>query len=236
MRFRGQMSHAPEDVAGWRAGRGWGPFSGAQLTIVICVVAVTILLPVSAFAVVSGSNSFVTDATTGKQAQVDAKNNLKTAVHDAVSGTAAKVNALGQQLAAVTGTVTVNGIARPANPVDMYTTSAAVPGCQTFPAPAGHALVITSVDLVVPPGTAANEFVLQRGIGSCPGSFTALQKKEDATVPALSSHQITFPSGLVIPDGYVLLVATFGNDFVSVNGYLVPDSYCTPATACLNGG
>ena len=55
-----------------RDGRGWGPFSGAQLTVIIVAIAVMIMLPVGAFAVVSGSNVFVTDAVTGKQQKVNA--------------------------------------------------------------------------------------------------------------------------------------------------------------------
>jgi hypothetical protein len=65
---------AGEAVAGKRrrrAGRGWGPFSGGQLTVIIVAISVMILLPVGAFAVVSGSNVFVTDAVSGKQQSVN---------------------------------------------------------------------------------------------------------------------------------------------------------------------
>jgi len=61
-----------------REGRGWGPFSGAQLTIIIVAICVMVMLPVGAFAVVSGSNVFVTDATTGAQAKVNAQGELQT--------------------------------------------------------------------------------------------------------------------------------------------------------------
>src|SRR5260221_13076089 len=54
-----------------RAGRGWGPFTGAQLTIIVTAVVVMVMLPVGAFAVVTGSNVFVTDATSGKHATVN---------------------------------------------------------------------------------------------------------------------------------------------------------------------
>jgi hypothetical protein len=53
-------------------GRGWGPFSGGQLTVIIVAIAVMILLPVGAFAAVAGSNVFVTDATSGKTQVVNA--------------------------------------------------------------------------------------------------------------------------------------------------------------------
>jgi len=53
-----------------REGRGWGPFSGGQLTVIIVAICVMVMLPVGAFAVVAGDNVFVTDPTTGKQAKV----------------------------------------------------------------------------------------------------------------------------------------------------------------------
>jgi hypothetical protein len=49
--------------------RGWGPFSGAQLTVVIVTLAVLFLFPVGAWAV-TGSNVFVADAGSGQRAFV----------------------------------------------------------------------------------------------------------------------------------------------------------------------
>ena len=62
-----------------RGGRGWGPFSGAQLTVIVTAVVVMVMLPVGAFAVVSGSNAFVTDATSGKHAAVNTLGQLTVA-------------------------------------------------------------------------------------------------------------------------------------------------------------
>ena len=42
--------------------RGWGPFTGGQLTAIVITLAIVIGFPVAAFAV-TGSNVFVTDAT-----------------------------------------------------------------------------------------------------------------------------------------------------------------------------
>ena len=47
-----------------RAPKTWGPFTGRQLTTIICVVFVTVMFPVGAWAV-AGSNVFVTDAVSG---------------------------------------------------------------------------------------------------------------------------------------------------------------------------
>jgi hypothetical protein len=52
------------------APKTWGPFTGRQLTTVICVLAVTIAFPFGAWATVSGSNSFITDAVSGNHASV----------------------------------------------------------------------------------------------------------------------------------------------------------------------
>jgi hypothetical protein len=63
-----------------RSGRGWGPFSGGQITVIILAVVVMVGLPVGAFAVVSGSNVFVTDATSGKHATVNPGGQMLVAV------------------------------------------------------------------------------------------------------------------------------------------------------------
>jgi hypothetical protein len=86
-----------------RSGRGWGPFSGAQLTIIIVTISVMILLPVGAFAVVSGSNVFITDAVSGKQAKVSTNGEVLT-------------NTRATQLIS-TGTMTVD----PATSVNLFT-------------------------------------------------------------------------------------------------------------------
>ena len=73
--------------------KSWGPFSGGQLTIIIVAIVVMVALPVGAFAV-SGTNSFITDATTGAQAKVSTAGALSTAE-------------AGQTVIIVSGTTTV---------------------------------------------------------------------------------------------------------------------------------
>jgi len=53
----------------------WGPFTGRQLTTIICVVVAAALFPVGAWAV-SGSNVFVTDSNSGTHAMVDSAGQL----------------------------------------------------------------------------------------------------------------------------------------------------------------
>src|SRR5437016_10163540 len=90
-----------------RAGRGLVPFRSGHLTIIVVTLVIVVAFPFAAFAV-TGSNVFVTDATSGTHAKVDAKNNLQTAIHDPVSGTAATVDTSGN-LHVSTGRVQIYG-------------------------------------------------------------------------------------------------------------------------------
>src|SRR3954468_11693229 len=56
-----------------------GPFTGRQLTTVIVAIVVMVMLPVGAMAV-TGSNVFVTDATSGARAKVDTAGNVQSKV------------------------------------------------------------------------------------------------------------------------------------------------------------
>jgi hypothetical protein len=166
---------APANARRRREGRGWGPFSGGQLTVIVVTFAVLLLFPVGAWAL-SFSNVAITDpggvnqakVDAGKNlhaavadpggvnvAKVDAKNNLNTAIHDAGTGTAAKVNGFGQLSAAVTGAVTAN-VAYPTSAIVHSDDGAGNPvvgasadcssGCaKVIAPPAGKALVVTSI-------------------------------------------------------------------------------------------
>jgi len=66
----------------------WGPFTGRQLTTIICVLIVTVLFPVAAWAV-TGSHVFITDPRNGHYGAVDAAGNqsgLSTAASAATPG------------------------------------------------------------------------------------------------------------------------------------------------------
>jgi hypothetical protein len=64
-------------VATTDRGRGLGPFTGRQLTVIVCVAVVMVMFPIGAFAV-TGTSIFVTDHTTGKQARVTGAGQLVT--------------------------------------------------------------------------------------------------------------------------------------------------------------
>jgi hypothetical protein len=58
--------------------RGWGPFTGGQLTAIVIAVVAMVMFPVGAWAV-SGSNVFLTDAVSGKRATVNPAGSLNVA-------------------------------------------------------------------------------------------------------------------------------------------------------------
>jgi hypothetical protein len=228
MRLRNHQSDAVSEPR--RQGRGWGPFSGGQLTAIVITLAIVIGFPVAAFAV-TGSNSFITDFTSGAHAKVDAKKNVNTAIHDATSGVAAKVDSLGRQLALVAGSVTVNGVTRPAKPVDLFTTTRDIVSCTTIEPPAGTALVVTSIGITN--YSTGTDIMVNRQVGDCV-SYSGSYLKARRFIGNLGYAEISFPSGLVIPDGGAIKIygATTSS---TVNGYLVPSSACPTSAACLKG-
>jgi hypothetical protein len=72
----GQETETVEDHTEMPARRGLGPFTGAQLTVIIVVFAVLLLAPIGAWAVSTSSVS-VTDAGSGQHATVSASGQLK---------------------------------------------------------------------------------------------------------------------------------------------------------------
>jgi hypothetical protein len=259
VRLRKKQSDAIDGTTGGldgnqrrRGGRGWGPFSGGQLTVIVVAVVVMMLFPVGAWAAYSVSHVTITDNTGARVANVDTKSNLDTATRDAVSGVAAKVNSLGQQLATVSGSVTVNGTTRVTDPLNSYTShDRRVLGngtnCMEF-ADAGHVLVVTSVSIgridVADQQSPLSVIDISRAVGDCATGFNGYSStKSGAPSTTVGLQTVNFPSGLVIPDGTRLWVRdgqNGGSTFdISVNGYELPNSYCPPnpgEVVCQKGG
>ncbi len=211
--------------------RTWGPFSGRQLTTIICIALVTILFPVGAWAV-SGTNSFITDATSGVHTKVTSTGQLQTHPNGPLG---------------VTGSVSVSGAVRAANPVDMYTNvfglSDATPTkqCAILTPPAGHALVITSMKLS---NSASDVFPFSvnfyRGTGTS-AAPTFLAPKDSTTFNQPGSFETQFPTGFVLPSGNVLIIqgalqTANTVTIVTVNGYQILNSACPTVAACSLGG
>jgi hypothetical protein len=222
-----------------REGRGLGPFSGGQLTIIIVTFAVLLLFPIGAWAL-TFSNVAITDPGGVNQANVDAQHNLDTATRDAVSGVAAKVNSLGQQLAAVTGSVTATPTPLSAS-FDNETPVGQPSPCTSLTptVPAGKALVVTSVTVAVSFVTTGP--VVVSLVAATPGSpCNGLSNADISEVSGRGETEfIPFPQGYPIKAGHVLglNVSSGSGDasmFVTVKGYWVSTT-CTvsgPPTGC----
>lgn len=206
MRQRKSQSDAPETsdghspvTKGRREGRGWGPFSGGQLATVIIAVVVMAMLPVGAFAVVSGSNAFVTDATTGKHAAVNSAGALTVAP--------AATNALFTGIAINFATFTCASVVTP---------------------PAGKALVVTSIEVSYLGSTGAEFEVTATTTAAC-GGFNLRDLYSGKVSGGPTTLNVPFGSGVAIKNGNSIAVSANGNGTtrVYVYGYLVPAGACS---------
>jgi hypothetical protein len=224
-----------------RDGRGLGPFSGGQLTMIIVTFAVLLLFPIGAWAL-TFSNVAITDPGGVNQAKVDANNNLYTATHDAVSGVAAKVNSFGQLSVAASGSVT----ATPTPPDSSYNAVPVLFGeaggaCHsvTPTVPTGKALMVTSVTVDI-------LSVITGPVGVQIGSATpgspcgSLNVADIVQISGAKVNQIVpMPSGFPVKTGHVVYVSigsssTDATAVASVHGYLV-SATCTvtgPPAGC----
>jgi hypothetical protein len=201
--------------------RGWGPFTGRQLTTIICVGLVTILFPVGAWAV-SGSNVFVTDIHSGDHAAVNSAGQLQT--HPNGTQTVA-----GSVTAAVSGSVT----ATPSPPSAMYHEFAGGNVNDCIPiatAPVGEATVLTSIHVTA--GVGISGTVRLAASANC-----ASQTLDFAAMSSADGQRdFEFPSGLPVANGhhlYVQVKEASGSPDVGVYsfGYNVPAAQC--ASGCL---
>jgi hypothetical protein len=189
-----------------REGRGLGPFSGAQLTIIVVTFAVLLLFPVAAWAT-TGTTVFLTDHTTGKTATVNS------------------VGAL-----TVAGSVT----AAPTPPSLTYNVVESASGAcsNVTPAvPAGEALVVTSMTIWVTSVT-TGPVVVDIDAGTTASPCSASNNLNNLSLPNSGSSVIVpFPSGLAFKTGHTVSAALSSSSGdahveVSVHGYLVPSTQC----------
>lgn len=127
---------AGEDKARRRAmRRGWGPFSGGQLTVIVVTVAVLLLLPVGAWAAYTVSHVTITDNAGVNTANVDAGHHLL----------------VGDGVGSLTVDGTVSG--RPLPPTSPFQFNENIQAIDTFvigPAPLSTAINLTSLTISVP--------------------------------------------------------------------------------------
>lgn len=175
--------------------RGLGPFTGGQLTTIVCFLVAAVAFPMGAWAV-SGSNSFITDAKSGAHATVSKSGALN-----------------------VAGTV----IAGAAPLKDMYHSWTGIysTGVAIATAPAGHSLVVTSLNLDVAGilGKYTGAFFELDSTGtSCSGNNPRVAEISYATVGWTS---VSIPSGLDIPPNGALCASSADDAFASVFGYVM---------------
>jgi hypothetical protein len=199
--------------------RRLGPFSGKQLTTIICVGLITILFPVGAWAV-TGSNVFVTDPTSGARTKVNTAGQLATSatVSGSVTATSNGPN--------VEYNITNN--TRQVDPKSCDNITPAVP--------AGEALVATSITIGVNAGTSGPvDTWLEAGTPASPcgvtgGKFIAYAIQNSA----IGTMEFDLPSGVAFKAGHTVSVGIHGasgnaNADVTVHGYLVPATQCQAA-------
>jgi hypothetical protein len=202
-----------------RGHRGWGPFTGGQLTALILGVVVAIAFPVGAWAV-SGTSVFVTDNVSGKTAAVNGLRQLSVAATGSVTATPTPPNASFDQFSSVDNPGQCNSV--------------------TSTVPTGKALIVSSVTVDVRTGT-TGPFAVYLYAAS-PGSPCVPKADLDISEVSGAGHSevIPFPEGLPIKAGHVIGVLLNGGSgdafaYVNVKGYFVPSTMCTvsgPPTGC----
>ena len=192
-----------------RNGRGWGPFSGGQLTTIIVAIAVVAGFPFAAGAVTPGTSVFVTDPTSAVQAKVS---------------TAGALN--------VSGSVSANN-ASPMNLYQLYSNPGASVWNLVAAPPTGKALIITSVVVdtssVTPALSQEVIFDVSTTDASCATVGSQLVHIHPATIGATT---IPIPSGFVIPAKRALCAEGTHNIISNtfVYGYLVPAGTAPPGS------
>jgi len=186
------------------AAHTWGPFTGRQLTTIVCIGIVTVLFPVTAFAV-SGSPVFLLDPHTRTSAAVDASGNLQTKVNGGAPG----------NLAATSQFVQSNELVLPAVIVPAFTPTG------------GKELIVTDVhlDWFGQPAPTGDPFVLLEvgDAGTCANLSVSSSQVFDLP-SAQGFDQMQYSPGYIVPAGKALCArvqTTSGTAIVNVFGYLV---------------
>ena len=182
-----------------RDGRGLGPFTSGHLTIIVVTVLVVVAFPFAAFAV-TGSNVFVTDATSGTRAKVDSTGHV--VVGD------------GSGSLTVDGTVNERA-ALPTKPIVIIPRTAST-APTTIYGPVSKPFAIGSLTLtnLCSDGTHFIEF----SSSMSPGGDFVIQLTE---VPALQTVHVAFPIPLVTTPpsgGTASLEAVSSGSCVNVSG------------------
>ncbi len=222
-----------------REGRGLGPFTSGHLTIIAITLLILVAFPFVAF-VVTGSNVFVTDATSGNRATV-AGGKLKVDTGAANFFGITPVVPVAPQIYP-TGDI-IHTLANGINEY-VYPDGCGSGTCQTLlKPPAGKAAVVTSIHIntfslnAVGPGH--DVAILRSSNGSC--STATIDRAIEIFNPGgIGETQLQYdmPGGLSIPAGKALCVVNNDSNnqafTVSARGYAVA-SNVVPANAAPAG-
>jgi hypothetical protein len=218
--FRKQQSDRT-DAGAPRAKRGFGPFTGGQLTLIIVAIVVAVAFPVGAWAV-SGSSVFVTDQTTGKTAAVNSSHQLS------VTGT----------VTMPTGSIVRTHFAAPGPDWNFVQPNDCSSGCaRLIKPPTGKALVVTSITADTDSFTNSEQIVVARSADGTCSAASLDEFPQVIGVAGLGHTEVDYPTaGLTVPAGKALCVLYnhgVGNitAFVEAVGYTVPSNAVTSSGA-----
>jgi hypothetical protein len=201
----------------------WGPFTGRQLTTIICVLLVTILFPVGAWAVTS-TNVFIGDPHNSNHAAVGSDGSLQTHINGGAPGNLAATSQF----------------------VETATQGIAISQTKIYAPPAGKELILTDLHFDWFAVVAADDpFVyVQVGDATC-STVTPSTRQVFDFATGQDHEQVGFTPGFVVPAGKSLCMLRGGTSTgaleASVFGYLVPAGSvgipsATAAVASPHGG
>jgi hypothetical protein len=180
-----------------RGGRGWGPSSGGQLTIIVVTFAVLLLFPVGAWAL-SFSNVAITDPGGVNQANVNGSGQLSAAGTGKVTAKVAyPTSAIVHSDSGINGPVVI--------PDDCASGSCV----KLIAPPAGKALVVTSihVDTHSDPNPGSTINITRSNDGTC--SVASIDTRMEFVTPSglgMTDVQYGVPGGMTIPTGKALCI------------------------------
>ena len=202
-----------------REGRGLGPFSGGQLTIIVVAVVVMVGLPVGAFAVAT-TKVAVADLATGKTAAVTSTRQLQ-------------VHPNGVQT--VSGSVT----ATEASPKRAFNSEAVASSSAFSPMaapPTGYALVVNTITIdtyfLNAPGI-GRDFFFRVSAADASCASTAGPQVADVNPGGIGEISIPVQGAIVIPAGRALCAGN--GDNVNVGAEIYTYGYLVPAASALSG-
>jgi hypothetical protein len=232
MRLRKTQSDAHARRTGERSARrrrevkGWGPFSGGQLTIIIVAIAVMMLFPVGAWAL-SFTNVAIIDPGGVNRAKVTSTGQLETHPNGPLT---------------VTGAVTATQTPPNASYTDTWAGFETSGICSqvSAPVPAGKALVVTSITVYVESVTAGAAVVSLSAATPGTPCTSRLDAEHIGKLAIGESKVVPFTSGFPVKPGRVigLTIGSTSGDAVAVvttHGYLVSSTLCTvtgPPSGC----